>query len=211
MIVCPKCRTENSPAGERCVNCGFNLLPTRSTGTRVAALIMGLVFVFIIFVLAVQIRGGGFWIGLFIFGALAAGCFKMAGAGSIADRYEDRAAKYKESDPEQAIADYTKAIELGIKSTTPIQERAKLYRKLGRRQEALRDFEDFLAKTKPKDAFSFGYYSSLKKDIDKEIQAIRTELSQMPGPGAVQGKYCLHCGVSIPLDAAYCPECGRSQ
>ena len=201
MIVCPKCKAENSPAGERCAKCGFNLLPARSIGTRIAALIIGLLFVLLIIYLSTQMVAG-FWIGLFILGPLAAGCFKMVGAGSIADRYEERADKYKESDPQQAIVDYTKAMETGSKSARPIYERAKLYRKLGRRDEALHDLEN-LRNTR--------YYSSVKKEVEKEIEAIRVELSQMPTPAPTQRKYCIYCGESIAIDAAYCIRCGKQQ
>jgi len=200
MIVCPKCKAENSPAGEHCVKCGSSLLPKRTIAERIVALIIGLICLAGILYLTTRMAAG-FWIGLFILGGITAGAFAFAlGRETIADRYEERADKYKDSDPEQAIADYTKAIELNAKSLGPVNKRARLYRKLGRREEALRDFESVHARAG----------RALKKEVEKEITAIRTELTQMPSP-TLQMKKCRYCGESIAAEVTRCPKCGKQQ
>lgn len=201
MIICPKCKAENSPASERCVKCGFNLLPKMSAAERIVALVIGILCLFGILFLSIKMIAG-FWIGIFILGGITAAFFKVAlSREPIADRYAERANKYKESDPEQAVADYTQSIELGNKSPKVIFERGKLHKKLGRREEALCDLNL---------AFATSRNNVMKKEIEKEIQAISTEPPQIPRQ-TLKGKYCRYCGASISIEATYCTKCGKQQ
>ena len=208
MIVCPKCKAENSPAGENCVKCGHSLLPKRTVGERIVGLIIGIICLLIILVLSTRMIAG-FWIGIFILGGITAAAFFFAlGPQSLAEKYEDRANKYKESDPEQAIADYTKALDLG-KTSGKVSakiffERGKLYRKMGRREEALADLNL---------AYTAGHRTAMKKEIEKEIQAVSAELPLKPSPPPTPAlkKYCRYCGASLAAEATFCTKCGKKQ
>jgi len=152
----------------------------------------------------------GFWIAIFVLGGITAAAFAFAlGPQSMAERYEERANKYKESDPEQAITDYTKAIDLG-KTSGKVSgkiflERGKLYRKIGRREEALADLNIAYA--------SSARVRSLKQQVEKEIQAVSAELPQKPSPAPAPAlkKYCRHCGASLAAEATFCTKCGKQQ
>lgn len=141
---CPKCNAEQKGPIETCSTCGAYLLPRRTVGGRVIGLVVGLVLLALIAVAAAFIKQpASFWIALFILGGPTGAAFVYAFSRfSPAAAYATRAKQYIKSDPEQAIADTSKAIELDIKRPGPYYlQRAQIYEQAGQLEAALKDLQ----------------------------------------------------------------------
>jgi tetratricopeptide (TPR) repeat protein len=160
MIICPRCKTANDSERTTCHSCGANLLPGKKLSDRlgclVGALVSGAVFVATAVLLIVGIQRSG------VGGLLSSGCQMPAmiiGIGFLAlaglayglyeslrpvpdhEKYHTRASQQLEDNPEQALADFSRAIELAPeRGRGPyLRDRAAALGKLGRTEEALAD------------------------------------------------------------------------
>jgi tetratricopeptide (TPR) repeat protein len=136
-MLCPKCSAVQKGAVARCSNCGADLLPKKSfLRSRIPALVLGVVGLMPPFVLFLGRRVPSFFASAF-------------GPTLLGDRYRFRAEDLLESDPEQAIADFTKALELAPSyvQTGRVRiycRRAEACARLGRTSEAIADLEQAL-------------------------------------------------------------------
>ncbi|MYD95342.1 MAG: hypothetical protein F4Y02_17025 [Chloroflexi bacterium] len=67
---------------------------------------------------------------------------------SMASRYQQRASAHLRSDPEFAVLDLTRAIELDANDRSLLVDRARVYRLLGRHREAAADLQAYLRQTR---------------------------------------------------------------
>jgi uncharacterized RDD family membrane protein YckC len=141
---CPKCNAEQKGAIEACSACGAYLLPRRTAGDRVLGLVGGLVLLTAIICISIFVKQpASFWIALFILGGPTAAAFTYAFSKfPPAKAYAQRAKGYIKSEPEQAITDITKAIELTSKNVGPYYlQRAQIYEQVGQPEAALHDLQ----------------------------------------------------------------------
>ena len=146
MIVCRRCRTENPPGGERCKSCGRTLLQEwRSPGVIVAWIVPIALAVLLTFgALGNGLRGSGGSLGFgIVFGILTLSVVAylvrstFTGVGGLKfapwERYERRALHYEDVDPQQALADHDRAVELAPAAlrVRALSKRAALYERLG--------------------------------------------------------------------------------
>jgi tetratricopeptide (TPR) repeat protein len=151
MIHCQKCKHENAPSALKCRQCGTNLLPGTGVGERLGILgcsiiIAGisLALVFLVFI-KTDIK---LMLGVILFGVLMLGFgfFWSISKMPLYERYEARAKRHVSLDPQQAIADYTSAIDLTpkVKAIDFLRERAKLYQNQGLIEAAKTDWQYIL-------------------------------------------------------------------
>ena len=156
MIQCLKCKTNNPSSRDICEECGANLLPGEGIGDRLGNLIVG--------ILGGVMAGAGAWLlseapievpecmpvssAACIFAAIAspiAGLVSAIRKTPLYKRYTTRARHHIELDPEQAVADFSQALETAPEKEQAglLKERATLYEKLGMEKEAARDRLDY--------------------------------------------------------------------
>lgn len=163
MITCPKCETENSSEAQKCSQCGKKLLPGKGLGERLGSL--GCAAILLVIFVAMLSSTKIFWIPFFIIGPLLLAAIGYAFSKTpLHGRYMSRAQQYIESNPEQALADFSKTLELSQGRVLQVyRERAKLFIKLDRKREAVSDLEKWLANpAKGRGAFGAGYMSEEK-------------------------------------------------
>ena len=146
MIVCRRCRTENPPGGERCKACGRTLLQQwRSPGVIVAWSVPTVLAGLLTFGALQDGVGGskgslgfGIVIGILTFSVIAYLVWAtLTGVGGLKfapwERYERRALRHEDVDPEQALADHDRAVELAPAAVRvrALSKRAALYERLG--------------------------------------------------------------------------------
>ena len=156
MIQCPKCEANNPSGRDICEECEAKLLPGESIRDRIGNLITG--------ILGGIMAGVGAYLLIefevevpeciiispqaCLFAAIAlpiAGLISALRKTPLYKRYATRARRHIEIDPEQAIADFSQALEIAPEKERAglLKERAALYEKLGLEQEATRDQLDF--------------------------------------------------------------------
>ncbi len=169
MIHCQKCNFQNEPEAQKCKQCGANLLPGRNVRSRLLVLVitvfLGLLCPFLVLRSNSGVPGGGsldvlksmgfailsvfIGIGLIIFGI-----YWVFRKTPLQERYQARAERHMDLDPRQAIADFSKVIELSSQKGNPdyftdfndiLIKRAGMYKKLGMDIEAKSDYEHALA------------------------------------------------------------------
>jgi tetratricopeptide (TPR) repeat protein len=134
-MLCPKCGVEQKGEIANCINCGADLLPKKS-------LLKSRLPAFVLAILCCIFP----WKWPRVFPSLAS----AFGPTLIGDRYRLRAEDLMESDPGQAVADFTKALELMpsyVKGgrVRVLCLRAEALRRLGKNAEAMADYEQALA------------------------------------------------------------------
>ena len=149
-LQCPRCRMRQYGAAARCSNCGKDLLHGRSPRLRYYA---GLVAVFAFAVVGGVVLGAEriplaypiIALGL----ALAVGAALIAVTPvSTASRHQRRALANLRSNPELALLDLSRAIELDAADRSLLIDRARAYRLLGRHHEAAADLQAYLRQTR---------------------------------------------------------------
>ena len=156
MIQCPKCEAKNATGRDICEECGAKLLPGESIRDRIGHLITGILG-------GIMAGVGAFLLIKFevevpeciiispqacLFTAIAspiAGLVSALRKTPLYRRYATRARRHIEIDPEQAVADFSQALEIAPEKEHAglLKERAALYEKLGMEKEATRDQLDF--------------------------------------------------------------------
>jgi tetratricopeptide (TPR) repeat protein len=157
IIYCQKCNHENPPNALKCQNCGKNLLPGVGASQRVAILISAIFIATLSIVAAILIYrfkpeiGGKdllYLLALIGFGAfiLLFGLILTFRKTALHERYEMRAKRHVSSNPWQAIADLSSAINMApqIQAFDYLLERAKLHQELGKKAEAKADWQHAL-------------------------------------------------------------------
>jgi len=157
IIYCQKCNHENPTNALKCQNCGKNLLPGVGASQRVAILISAIFIATLSVVAAILIYrfkpeiGGKdllYLLALIGFGAfiLLFGLILTFRKTALHERYEMRAKRHVSSNPWQAIADLSSAINMApqIQAFDYLLERAKLYQGLGKNAEARADWQHAL-------------------------------------------------------------------
>jgi tetratricopeptide (TPR) repeat protein len=175
MIHCQKCKTQNDPAQVVCSNCGAELLPARGIGSRLGTLLLLIVACGVLpaipvyFIFRPETPNPILkWVGYFLIVGAVMGLmyafYDSFRKTLIHERYAIRARRHVKLDPQQAIADFTKALELvPQKERTPqqpetesapllpetertplLKERAAIYKDLGMRQEMESDWNEII-------------------------------------------------------------------
>jgi tetratricopeptide (TPR) repeat protein len=143
---CPKCDAEQKGAIDTCGTCGAYMLPRRTIGERVFGFFVGLALLAaIVFAPLVIKQPWAFWVAFFILIVPLAKAFSTAFKRfPLAEAYAQRARRHAKTEPEQAILDLGKAIELAKAPGRYYVERAGVYEATGGAQSALDDLHKFL-------------------------------------------------------------------
>ena len=143
---CPKCGAEKKGAVAFCSDCSAYILPRRTTGDRILAFSIGVGLLLAIAFIPVMTKNYVlFWVLLFILGGPMGAAFTNAFRSfKLSDAYAERAKQYIKTEPDQAIADLSKAIELDKTKGFYYVARATVYNEVGKRREAVDDLQQFL-------------------------------------------------------------------
>jgi tetratricopeptide (TPR) repeat protein len=223
MIYCSKCKTKNEVGEKICKQCGANLLPKEGLADRIGNLIVGVV--------------GGVLCGLVAYNLFnnpeLAESFTVCPTNPVTWlivaivfpitnlalalrktpeylRYAIRARRHIELDPEQAIEDFSQALELAPQKerASILNERASLYKKLGREKEETRDR---LAYTYAEEACSGGAGLAGMFGGDKDAYVstrAMDERKKMMAEGKITALgYCPKCARVVELNEKLrCPQ-----
>jgi len=224
MITCKKCQESNPPDQTVCKKCAADLLPGETIGGRIgslaAGIIGGIIAGFIAYFLITHpditesskiclLTNPTAW----FFGAFAApitGIVSAVRKTPLYIRYEKRAIRHKEIDPEQALADYSKALEIAPEKyrASLLKARADIYSKLGKEEQAV---EDRLAYTYSEGAYEgeSSFARMLGADRDTFVSAsIKDERKRMLASGKIKAVgYCGTCDRVLELtETQKCPH-----
>lgn len=221
MIQCVKCQSENTADREKCQECGTDLLPGEGLADRLSYIVYGIVGgvlsgIGAYFLIQSEIELPECLlispqlcllatIGLPIMG-IASALRKTP----LYQRYATRARRHIELDPEQAIADFSQALELAPEKEQAglLKERAELYGKLGMEEEATRDELDY---TSSEGAYSGGRGIARFFGADDDVYAAdrgEDERKAMVAAGRVKALgYCSKCARVVELNPKLrCPD-----
>lgn len=215
MIQCHKCETNNLASRETCDACGANLLPGEGIGERIGNVIAGIIGGIIAGVAAylmiqAEIETPDCWIispASCMFAALAIPVMGIVSAlrrTPLHQRYARRARRHVELDMEQAVADFSKALENAPEDDRAglLKERAELYEKLGMQEEAMRDLLEY---TSSPGAYGMGrgVTQLVGGDADTYAQEVgKDERMRMVAEGSVTALgYCPKCKDVVVLNA----------
>jgi tetratricopeptide (TPR) repeat protein len=166
MVHCPKCKTQNDPSQAVCINCGADLLPTEGIGSRLGSILVIIMACVLLpaipayFILRPETPNPILkWVGYFLIACAAGGLiyavYDALRKRLIHERYAIRARRHVKLDAHQAIADFSKALELvPQEGRTPqqletdrtplLKERAAIYKDLGMMQEMEADWNEII-------------------------------------------------------------------
>jgi len=221
MIQCVKCETNNTTSRDICEECGANLLPGEGIGDRLGNLIVG--------ILGGVMAGAGAWLlseapievpecmpvspAACIFAAVAspiAGLVSALRKTPLYKRYTTRARRHIELDPEQAVADFSQALETAPEKERAglLKERAALYEKLGLEEEATRDRLDY---TSAEGAYETGRGITQLFGGDTDVYASdrgKEDRKELVAAGRAKALgYCSKCGGVVELNPDIrCPD-----
>lgn len=148
-LICPRCATRQYGAAASCGNCSKDLLPGRSPRFRYFAFLVSLLAVLSVFIIGI----GAERIPLAQLGmVLAVGVVVAAvpiaiAPSSISSRYQRRARSQVHTNPELALQDLSRAMELDSENRALLIDRARVLRMLGRFWEAAADLRLYLERT----------------------------------------------------------------
>ncbi len=147
---CPRCRTRQYGAVARCSNCSKDLLLGRSPRVRFYALLTGVFAFLVVSGVLLSAERIPFAYPIVALGLLTAGIATGVAVApvSAASRYQRRALANLRSNPELALLDLTRAIELDPNDRSLLVDRAGAYRLLGRHREAAADLQAYLRHTR---------------------------------------------------------------
>jgi hypothetical protein len=228
-VICPKCQAQNSPDRTTCSQCGAKLLPGRGILERIGYFAGGIVLV------AAFVGLAWLFLQMEMAEALPPCCASpvplvlMALSGLVGtlrlafgrvpeyEKYVERARRHIEPVPEQALADFTKALELAPekKQADILKQRGELYSKLGRKEEALADLSAYAVSPQAhKGAKLVSEIVGVEMEeaagtfTKQTIEGLQTALVR-EGALKVVG-YCKRCKDAVGLDEDHrCSNCGR--
>ena len=149
-LQCPRCWTRQYGATARCSNCGKDLLHGRSPRLRYYAFLVAVFTATVISGVALGAERIPFASLIIAIGAVTA-CGATLYAvmpSSTASRYQRRALANLRSNPELALRDLSRAIELDANDRSLLVDRARVYRLQGRYREAAADLQAYLRQTR---------------------------------------------------------------
>ena len=221
MIQCHKCQSENTADREKCQECGSDLLPGEGLSDRLSYIVYGIVGGVLSGIVAYLLIKSEIelpdcllisnqlcllaTIGLPIMGIVSA-----LRKTPLYQRYATRARRHIELAPEQAIADFSQALELAPEKEQAglLKERAALHEKLGMEEEATRDELDY---TSSEGAYGGGRGVARFFGADDDVYAAgrgEDDRKAMVAAGRVKALgYCSKCGTVVELNPKLrCPE-----
>jgi LysM repeat protein/ribosomal protein L40E len=230
VVICPKCQAQNPPERVTCSQCGTKLLPGRDILERIGYLISGIVGAALFTGLAwlfarmemeealPQCCASPITLGIMALICLVGGLVLAFGRTPEYEKYVKRAQRHVEAAPAQALADFTKALELAPEKQKAdiLKQRGELYSKLSRKEEALADLSAYA--TSPQAHKGAKVVSKIVgveleeaaqaiSPTEMSIQGLRTELVQEGALKAVG--YCKRCKDAVDLDEnQLCSRCG---
>jgi hypothetical protein len=211
----------NPPESKVCVKCGKNLLPGEGIGERIEYLVIGIVGGVVTGAVGVWLANSGIelpeCLPVSVTNCILAAIF-MPIAGLVAairrtpryKIYARRALHHTELDPQQAIADFTQALELAPEKEKAelYKNRAEMYEQLGMEEEATRDFLEY---TSSEGAYETGRSITRMIGGDADVYAegvAKEDRKKLVEAGkAVALGYCSKCGEVVQLNESMrCPE-----
>ena len=217
MITCHKCQEINPPEAEVCHNCGTDLLPGDTFKDRLGVLIMGIFggavsLGILIFLMnnpeltetsecCIFTNPYAWFIG--IFGLPITGIINAIRKTPTYRRYENRAKRHIEVNPEQAIADFSKAIDLAPEKqkASLLKQRSEIHKKLGMEEDFLKDRLTYME--------SEGAYEgqtalaqTFKADSESFVASAReSERKKLIAEGKIKAVgFCKECMHAVELD-----------
>ena len=229
IVICPKCQVHNPPDRATCSQCGAKLLAGRDIRERVGYLIAGVVSAAIFVGLAwlfarmeeaealPQCCTSPAYLLLLAFSCLVGGLAAAFGRTPEYEKYLKRAQRHIEVVPDQALADFARALELAPekKQAGIRKQRGEFYSKLGRREEALADLSAYTASSHVhggakvvSEIVGVDMESLASAPVEKKVEGLREELVH---EGALKGVgYCRRCKDAVELDEnRRCVRCGH--
>jgi hypothetical protein len=214
MVHCPKCQAENSSAENRCSQCGAGLLPgkgiperLKSAGGGLAAGLFGAALIYVFSQMEEPppccLSPEKLALGVVILPIM--GIVDAVRKPPLHERYVMRARRHVDMDPEQAVADFGRALELAPEKTRAalLKERAALYEKLGMEEESVRDQ---LAYTLTPGAHEEDFGTSVVKMLGGDAGvyaagASKDERKRLVSEGKIKALgYCPTCQEVVELD-----------
>jgi hypothetical protein len=225
VLICPKCEAENPPTLDHCEQCGAALLPGWTIRDRLGLIGTGIV-------------GAAILVGLGYLMNTVEGvpdcCISpeqllcMATFGLVAsfaaavrrtpefEQYQKRALRHVEASPEQALADFAKALDTAPpkRHAEILKQRYELLAKLGRKEEAVADLAAYASHEEAHrgskllgDFVGVDLQQAAGVGTQQELAGLQKELVQ---EGALVGVgYCKHCKDAVQLDEqGRCVLCG---
>jgi len=224
MIFCAKCKHKNKAQSTFCEQCNADLLPGEGIQDRVGNMVVGVVG---------GLMTGGISYFLithpefvetseiclltnpipWLFATFAVPISSIALAlrkTPTFTKYENRAKRHVELDAEQALEDFSKALELAPKKEHArlLQQRSTLYTKLGREEDAIRDKLTYTS-TEGAYAEQSGWARMIGADKDAYVStAIQQERKQLLAQGKIKAVgFCKKCGQIVELNEKLsCPQ-----
>lgn len=147
---CPRCRTRQYGSVARCSNCSKDLLYGRSPRMRYYAFLASVFSLLVAMGMVLGAEQLPFAYPLIALGLLMAGSTAAVAAipASAASRYQRRALANLRDNPELALLDLTRAIELDANDRSLLVDRARVLRLLGQHRAAAADLQTYLRRTR---------------------------------------------------------------
>jgi len=215
MIHCEKCSSLNPPEQQRCQNCGRSLLPGTGVLVRIFVLLFSIAIAGLgVFILSRMMNNPDYkglgcaltspilW-GIVVVVMPISGLVYALKPTPLFERYLDRGKRHVNLDKDQALADFSKALELAPeKERAPIlKERAKLLESMGQTEQATRDK---IATLENSNAYSGaeGFAALTGLDKDSVVQGMREndQKALLQAHSAIALGYCTKCKMAVQLD-----------
>ncbi|MCR4405614.1 MAG: LysM peptidoglycan-binding domain-containing protein [Anaerolineae bacterium] len=226
MVICPKCQTENSPDQTTCSQCGAKLLPGRGALERIGYLIAGIAGVALFIGLAWLFArmeealppccASPITLGIMALGCLIGGLRMAFTRTPEYEKYVKRAERHIKAFPEQALADFTRALESAPEKEKAniLKQRGELYARLGRKAEALADLSEYAASPHAhkgakvvSEIVGVDMEGAAAAPTEQTIGALRKDLMREGTLKAVG--YCKRCKDAVELNEnQLCSRCG---
>ena len=217
MIICSKCQADNPSEDKICQSCGAKLLPGESIKERLGTLIIGIVACLVAGLIAYFLirnpeitesseiclfSDPSAWMFASAFGLITAIVSAVRKTPEFR-KYESRAKRHQELEPDQSLMDFSRAIELAPDKhkAALIKSRADLYQALGREEESLKDQLTYMEAEGAYESSS-SFVTALGGDKDTYVdQTIKAERKKMISEGKIKGvAYCTKCQQAVELN-----------
>ena len=217
MITCSKCKAQNPSELEKCQNCGYTLLPGETFTDRLVYFIGGIIGMGISIGMVYFLgknpdlmetsqcclftRIELWYLGIIVFPIM--GIVSALKKTPVYKRYQMRAQRHQESDPEQALVDFAEALALAPEKEKAeiLKQRSALYTKLGREESSIEDRLEYLQKDEAyQGSAAFGRIFGL--DEDQMVSGARENAQKLmvaSGKATAIG-YCPKCGKAVVLN-----------